>query len=74
MCIRDRSIISRNVDMVNSKINHQESVSPENDDSQSVSCVTRSNQLLGKLADIDTFNEKFRLGRKVGEGSSGVVR
>jgi serine/threonine protein kinase len=26
------------------------------------------------MADIDTFHLKYRLGRKIGEGSSGVVR
>lgn len=60
--------------MVNSKINLHESISPDHDESKSVSCVNSGSKGLGKLADIDTFNEKYLLGKKIGEGSSGVVR
>ncbi len=60
--------------MVNDRINRSPGESPDNDDSQSASCMTFDQVNLKTMADIDTFNEKYQLGRKIGEGASGIVR
>lgn len=36
--------------------------------------MTQEQPVFNHSVDIDTFNEKYQLGRKIGEGSSGVVR
>lgn len=54
-------------------MNSISSSSPEIDDGQSVSCMLQSNNQLKALDNIDTFHQKYQLGKKIGEGSSGVV-
>lgn len=67
-------MISRNVNLVYDKINNTPSSSPDIDDNQSSSFRTFEKVHLKTMADIDTFNEKYQLGRKIGEGSNGIVR
>lgn len=43
------------------------------DDELSSSCVGQETRQLARTDLIDTFNQKYRMGKKIGEGSSGYV-
>lgn len=59
--------------MVNEKIKRLSSACTIQNEPKSTTSITLERGESKPLAYVDTFNEKYKMGKKIGEGSSGYV-